>query len=224
MDEQRPGDGTGDADCRAKVKSFLEAGLFRGKELDLNLYQVLVLNQDATISVVDPRFSFGGSRLLAMAALRSPGADWVLTKDQTRLFVSMPESSRVAVVETLTYKVAHELELPSRPTRLALQPDEGYLWLGGTGEPSETGINIVEVRPEPRHVKHLATGRGPYAFAFTEDSRFAFIATRARERLPSSMCGRCPSSRWCGPDRPPRRLRTRPRPARCSSQTRWMGR
>ncbi|WP_224367841.1 YncE family protein [Hyalangium versicolor] len=177
MGGRTPDEHGGLADCRAKVKSYLEDGLFRGNELDLNTYQILVLNQDASISVVDPRFSFGGSRLLAMALLRSPGADWALTGDQSRLFVSMPGSSRVALVDTLTFRVERELELSAPPYRVALQPDEGYLWVGGGAEPSESaGIDVISVRPEPRLVRHLPTGQGPHTLAFTDDSRFAFVA------------------------------------------------
>jgi hypothetical protein len=36
---------------------------------DLNVYYVLVMNEDNTISVVDPLFGFGGSKLLSYVRL-----------------------------------------------------------------------------------------------------------------------------------------------------------
>ena len=66
----------------AKTKSLLEGGLFSKPDIDLNAYYVLALNEDPTISVVDPLFGFGGSKLLAMVPLKSRGDDWVLSADQ----------------------------------------------------------------------------------------------------------------------------------------------
>ena len=50
-------------------------------EVDLNVYYVLALNEDATISVVDPLFGYGSSKLLTMVFLHSPGEDWALSAD-----------------------------------------------------------------------------------------------------------------------------------------------
>ena len=88
------------ADCNKKVESFIGGALLSRPTLDLNVYYVLALNHDATISVVDPLFGYGGSQLLAMVFLKSPGEDWALTTGGDRLFVSMPGSNRVAVVES----------------------------------------------------------------------------------------------------------------------------
>src|SRR6185436_17629419 len=70
--------------CKHKVETFVEGSLFTRPEVNLNSYQVLALNEDATISVVDPLFGFGGSKLLAMLFLDSPGEDWALAADKKR--------------------------------------------------------------------------------------------------------------------------------------------
>jgi YVTN family beta-propeller protein len=163
------------ADCKKKVESFIGGSILSRPELDLNVYYVLSLNEDATISVVDPLFGYGTSKLLTMVFLKSPGEDWALTPDSNRLFVSMPDSDRVAVVESTDWKVVYEIETPAKPRRLGLQPDGQYLWVaydGSQGVPS--GVRVVDTR-SLRKVADIPTGQGAHDIAFSDDSRFAFV-------------------------------------------------
>ena len=115
--------------CRDRVQEFLSGSIFGQAEVDLNNFYVLAMNDDATISVVDPRFGFGGSKLLAMIPLKSIAADWVLSADESRLFVSMPEANQVAVIDTASWRVVANIEAGRFPSRLALQADRKYLWV-----------------------------------------------------------------------------------------------
>lgn len=159
--------------CQKKVETFLGGSVFARPETDLNIYYVLSLNQDATISVVDPLFGYGGSKLLAMVFLESPGEDWALAPDGNRLFVSLPESNRVAVVETESWKVVLGIDTLPHPRRLGLQPDGQYLWAA-----HDTGVSVIDVR-SLRRVANIPTGKGGHDLAFSEDSRFAFVTNEA---------------------------------------------
>jgi YVTN family beta-propeller protein len=164
--------------CEAKVKQFVGGDLFARPAVDLNSYYVLTLNDDATIGVVDPHFHFGGTKLLNMVFLKSPGEDWALSADGRRLFVSLPESGQVAVADTGTWKVVAELASGPRPRRLALQPDQGYLWVVWEAAPGEvSGVDVFDVR-ELKRAARISTGRGEHAVAFSGDSRFAFVTNR----------------------------------------------
>src|SRR5262245_30815840 len=66
-----------DARCRVAVRRLQGSSLWNRAEVDLNSYAVLALNDDATISVLDPFGGFGGTRLLALVALDGIGEDWV---------------------------------------------------------------------------------------------------------------------------------------------------
>ncbi|MFP5288287.1 MAG: cytochrome D1 domain-containing protein [Thermoanaerobaculia bacterium] len=164
----RPG-----ADCTKKVESFVGGSILSRPTLDLNVYYVLALNQDATISVVDPLFGYGGSQLLAMVFLKSPGEDWAVTASGDRLFVSMPDSNRVVVVESASWKVLDEVETPPRPRRLGLQPDGQYLWVA-----HDMGVAVIDAR-SLRQAARIDTGRGAHDLAFSDDSRFAFVTNEA---------------------------------------------
>jgi YVTN family beta-propeller protein len=160
-------------DCKGKIESFIGSSLFSRPALDLNVYYVLALNDDATISVVDPLFGYGNSRLLAMVFLQSPGEDWALSADAERLFVSLPDSDRVAVVDTTSWKVVAELATGPHPRRLGLQPDGQYLWAA-----HDAGISVLDAR-DLRPVAEVPVGAGGHDLAFSDDSRFAFVTNEA---------------------------------------------
>ncbi len=179
IDPHRPGEASGEEACRTKTSAIVSGGLTGRAEVDLTASQVLVLNADASISVIDPRFGFGGSKLLTMVLLRSPGADWALPSDGGSLFVSMPASDKVAVVSTSNFQVAAEIETGGHPTRLALQPDESYLWVTpGADAPAEQSMVTVIATREVRQVAHIPVGRGAHDIAFSDDSHTAFITNK----------------------------------------------
>jgi DNA-binding beta-propeller fold protein YncE len=163
--------------CADLVRSALGDTLFSRSELDLNAYYVLALNADASITVVDPLFGFGGTKLLAMIALESPGEDWALTSDQNWLLVTMPAANRVAAVNTRLWSVAKNVDIGPSPSRVALQPDQAYAWVAYADDPksgSASGVAVLDVRTLTV-VARIATGRGPHQMAFSDDSRFAFV-------------------------------------------------
>ncbi|HEX2164887.1 MAG TPA: YncE family protein, partial [Thermoanaerobaculia bacterium] len=176
MDLVPPGAEEGEDACKQRIEGFLGGALISRAELDLNVFYVLTLNEDATVSVVDPLFGFGGSKLLARVRLPGPGYDWVLTPDQEWLYVSVPESDVLAVVETASWQMLTRVEVDGRPERLALQPDGAFLWATYAGEgEAGGGVSIVGARSF-KEVARVATGAGPHALAFSADGRFAFVA------------------------------------------------
>ncbi|HEX2270575.1 MAG TPA: hypothetical protein VHH35_13605, partial [Pyrinomonadaceae bacterium] len=117
----RPGP-PGPDQCRARVEAYLQGSLRARPDVDLNAYYLLALNDEASVSVIDPLLGFGGSKLLTLVRLKSPGDDWALTSNRSKLFVSMPLINEVAGVDTTTWKVISNIEAGTKPKRLALQP------------------------------------------------------------------------------------------------------
>ena len=156
-------------DCVRKAATFIGGSLMHRPALDLNAYYVLALNDDASVSVVDPRFGFGGSQLLAMLRLESRGEDWTLSPDGSRLFVSMPDAGKIAVADTVSWEVTRGIEVGTRPTRVALQPDGSQLWAL-----TDDGLTAIDVRSLDVAGRIVAPGAS--AFAFTTDSRSVAVA------------------------------------------------
>lgn len=162
--------------CKERIQSFLQGSLRSRPDVDLNSFYLLTLNQEANISVIDPLLGFGGSKLVTLVMLNSPGEDWAITNDQERLFVSMPDSNQVAVVDTNTWKVVANIDTGARPVRLALQPDEKYLWVG-TDEGAESGVTVIDTTAF-KSVARVATGAGHHEIALSGDNKFAYVTNR----------------------------------------------
>lgn len=174
---------TSDEQCRSRVSSFVGGGFLSRAELDLNVYYVVTLNHDPSLSVVDPLFGFGGSKLLTTVELTSPGGDWALTEDGERLFVTLPEEGRVAVVETGSWSVVTTVVTGPRPVRIAAQPDNAYLWAGWSepegreGRAPRGGVTVISPTAM-KAVAEIETGAGPHDLAFSDDSRYAYVTNR----------------------------------------------
>jgi YVTN family beta-propeller protein len=180
LDLLEAGAETSAEDCRTRVGSFIGGGFLARAELDLNVYYVLALNQDPSISVVDPLFGFGGSKLLTTVELPGPGGDWALSADGERLFVTLPDHDRVAVVETASWRVVTTVPTGPGPVRIAAQPDGAYLWVGwseGAGETARGGVTVVSATAM-KPVAEFTTGAGPHDLAFSDDGRYAYVTNR----------------------------------------------
>jgi len=169
----------GQAECKEKVGMYLKGLVGIRPVADLNSYFLLVMNADPSISVIDPVVSMTGrTSLYASVLLPRPGADWAKSRNEKRIFVSMPLAGQVAVVDTETFKLAGTIAAGAAPTRVVLQPDERYLWVGNDSRKgAESGVTVIDPATM-KPVATLATGRGHHEIAFSGDSRRAFVSNR----------------------------------------------
>ena len=162
----------GPEQCHAKVEAFLQGSMRSRPDVDLNTFYLLALNEEPNISVIDPLVGFGGTKLLTLILLKSPGEDWALTADRRKLFVSMPRANQVAVVDTATWKVVANVDAGNNPTRVGLQPDEKYLWVT-----NDAGVTVVDATTF-KVAKQIYTDAGPHEIAFGANNKFAFVSNR----------------------------------------------
>lgn len=164
--------------CREKIQSYLTGSMRARPDVDLNSYYILSLNKSPDISVIDPLLGFGGSKLLTLVMMKSPGEDWVLTNDREKLFVTLPLINQVAVIETRSWTVASYIDTGVKPTTIALQPDQKYLWIGHEGgQPSASGVTVIDTGTL-KVVAQFPTGAGGHEVVVSSDNRFAFISNR----------------------------------------------
>jgi YVTN family beta-propeller protein len=170
--------------CTERVEELIAGSILARPEVDLNVYYVLALNEDATITVVDPLFGFGSTKLLALIELDSPGEDWALSADRNRLYVSLPESDQIAVIDTRAWKVLSKIAVGPRPTRVALQPDGARLWvtLEGSPEAGLAAIGVIETAQLAVAAK-LPAGRGRHELALSDDNRFVYVTNTGDRTL-----------------------------------------
>ena len=166
-------------DCRTRVTQYLQGLVGMRPMIDMNSYYVMVLNRDPSISVIDPVVGITGiTSLFANIDLKRPGADWVKTADEKTMFVSMPRAGEVAIINLDTFKVTHNVSAGVMPTRIALQPDEKYVWVGNNAERDQAGGVTVIDRATGATVASIETGAGHHEITFTADSRRAFVTNR----------------------------------------------
>jgi DNA-binding beta-propeller fold protein YncE len=153
-------------DCTRQVATYLGGDLFGRPELDLNAYFVLALNDNDTISVVDPLFGFGGSKLLTMLSLESAGEDWALTPDQRTLFVSMPAAGKVAIADTWRWQIAKNVATGPNPRRMLLADS---LWVA-----DDEGLTAIDVQTSVATRVRFGATRD---LAISADKALVFAAT-----------------------------------------------
>jgi YVTN family beta-propeller protein len=130
------------------------------------------LNNEPNISVIDPLLGFGGSKLYTLVPLKSPGEDWVLTPDNKRLYVSLPQSNQVAVIDPRSWKVVTNIDAGLKPTRLALQHDQRYLWVG-----TDEGVTVIDA-VSGKVAARIKTAAGPHEIVFNDDDSLAFVTNK----------------------------------------------
>ncbi|MBH3429873.1 cytochrome D1 domain-containing protein [Pseudomonas alkylphenolica] len=165
--------------CKARVALFLKSSIGARPLLDLNSYFLLVLNKDASLTVIDPNVSVGGvTSTLARIELPGVPMDWVASNDDKQVFVSMPERGEVALIDTSTFQRVTNINAGKQPLRVALQPDQRLLWVGNNAsDPAHSGVTVIDV-PSRKTQKFFATGSGHHEIAFSADSRYAFVSNR----------------------------------------------
>lgn len=203
MDEELSKQPVDEAACHTKIQSFLQMQFAARPEVDLNTYYVLALTKESSILVIDPRVGFSSSRLYAAVDLPAPGEDWALTGDHDHLFVSMPSINRVAVVDTLTFRVQTTIAVGVSPRRVLLQPDGKYLWVANDTAGPDSGVTVVDANTfQP--AAHIATGSGHHELAFDEARHMyvtnqdagtvSVISTEKLEKVSDLTVGRSPVS------------------------------
>jgi hypothetical protein len=172
-----------------KVQELLGGSIFSKADADLNTFRVLALNDDATITVVDPLFGFGGTKLLALVPLPSVGSDWVFSADNRLLYVTSNAASKLTVINAADWSVQKTLSPCADPQRLVLQPDAHYLWVGcGDAQRGDKAggdkPGVVALRADRSEVvARIATGRGPHEIVFSADSRWSFVSNADDQTL-----------------------------------------
>jgi len=165
--------------CKDKIALYLKGVVGIRPMIDLNSYYVVVMNQEPSLSIIDPLVSMAGvTSTLGVIPLAAPGADWARSLDEKRLYVSMPQAGQVALVDTDAFKVTVNIEAGPAPARVALQPDGRYLWVGNNAaDATASGVTIIDTETSAS-LAFVATGLGHHEIAFTDDSRYAFVSNR----------------------------------------------
>lgn len=160
--------------CEDRVKRYVQGLLGLHADIDLNKYFVLVMNDDATISVIDPIMGVSGiTQLFDMIVLPERAEDWTVSPDGEHLFVTMPRVGLVAKVDLQSFEILETIDAGPVPVRVTVQPGGRYLWVANDGM-QQSGVTIIDIQKSEK-VKFIPTGTGHHEITFYDDGRFAYI-------------------------------------------------
>lgn len=162
--------------CRSAAATYLSGYVGIRPMIDLNSYYILVLNADPTIAVIDPIIGVRGiTKLLTQVILPGPPEDWARSADEKQVYVAMPAVDGVSFVNLDTFRLIDTVRVGARPTRITVQADGRYAWVGTTG--AKPGVTVLDT--EKMEVKtHIETGRGHHELLVTPDNRYALVSNR----------------------------------------------
>ena len=159
--------------CVDKVRAVAGGGLTARADVDLNSYLLLTMNHDKTVSFINPQVAFSKTKLESIVELPTIGADWVLSADKNFLYVTLPDESAVAIIDTVARKLLKTLSTGqnSKPTRVALQPNGRYVWVGLDGASQVAAIDTATNQLQ----ETVGAGVGLHNLAMTADSRYLYV-------------------------------------------------
>lgn len=165
--------------CGQRVANVLGGNLLQRPLLDLTGYHVLTLDAEGSVSVLDPAVNLAGrTSLLTAVQLGGRGFDWVATADDRWLFVAVPERREVVVIDLHGFTIRQRLSVSASPTRLAMSPDGGSLWVAQRGESgSEDRIDVFGTS-DGQSRGGFVLPPGHHELAFLNDARHVAISSR----------------------------------------------
>lgn len=160
--------------CEVKIQELHKGHLSHQPEVNLNSFLILTLNQDNTISVVNPQVAWSRTKLEAIVELPGRGDAWVLDKSRDHLYVVIPEQSSVVVIDTRNWHLINTIKLGenAKTSQILLQADGRLLWiaLDKTNEAFavDTASNQVAAR--------IPVGKGEHSLGAATDNRFVYVS------------------------------------------------
>lgn len=168
-----------EAACRGKIKSFTAGLLSVRPEVDMNAYLLWTLNQDSTLSVINPQVAFGKTKLRSVVSLAGPGVSFALHPDRDSLYVTLRGGRGLAVVDTRRGFVKANVPVGEEPARVVVAPDGRTVWVGNDGDGT---VSVVDARSSDV-LRTLRVGPGHHEIAFTGGGRAAWITSRGGEEV-----------------------------------------
>ncbi|MEO8435293.1 MAG: YncE family protein [Pyrinomonadaceae bacterium] len=161
------------AECKDKIGGFMGGLLSNRPDIDLNSYLVMTINHDNTISIINPQLSFNLTKLESLIVLPGTGADWALSASNDFLYLTLPEQSAVAVIDTITRKIVSTIPLNGmKPRRIVLAPEGHQVWVGLDDSPL---VAVIDTKTNTL-AGTVKVGDGLHNIAFVPGKNLAYVS------------------------------------------------
>jgi YVTN family beta-propeller protein len=160
--------------CRREVAAYLGGNPFVRPDVDLTGFTLAVMNRDPTVTVLDPQGGLGGSRMLAMLPLESPGVDMAVGLKPPRLYITEPAAKRLGVIDTERWQQPVNVALADPPAALLLQHDGQRFWVAAARDGAVTAIATGDLAVNAR----IPLGGGAHLLAMTGDDHRLLVTNQ----------------------------------------------
>jgi WD40 repeat protein len=158
-------------ECKEAIKSRLAGALTAQAGVNLNQWNLFTMNDDNTISLINPQVSFSKTKLRQLITLAGYPVDWALNKSGTKLFVSIPKKGLITVIDTLKGKIEKNIEVGGKPVRV--RSGVGRVLVGNDDGDEVTLINDSSAEV----VATLDIGDGHKEIAISPDGKTAVMVS-----------------------------------------------
>lgn len=162
-------------ECVERIRRFSSGGLSSLADIDLNQFYVYALNEDNSITVLNPLVSFSRTKLLTIMTLPANPADWAELPSESVLFVSLPDRGSLVRIDTRTHRIRDEIQVGGRPKRLLADPAHGLVWIAD----EESGALLALDGVAGRVAKRVSLGGDDIVFG-ADPSREHVVAASSR--------------------------------------------
>ncbi len=159
-------------ECKKTIRGLLGGRLARKAEVNLNEYLLITLDDNNSISIIDPQIESSKTKTLGMVSLSSKGSDFALAPDRRTVLVTLENQGRVAAVDIFSHR-ARYLEVGGHPHRITVQPDGRLAWIG---DKSGRTVSVLDI-DTLTVAAVLEVGTGPHHFAFGASSALSYVSS-----------------------------------------------
>lgn len=167
--------------CTDQVRRFVSGRITAKADRDFNGHLMLTLNGDASLSILNPQFSVGSTRLEALVTLPGVGADWVHLRGRDQVLITLPRERLLVMVDVATRRVVQRIELGAvgAPRRLVVTPDEQRAFVAMDDAAELVVVDLQRSRP----VARLPIGRGLHGLALAGNGRRVVATASSDNRV-----------------------------------------
>jgi DNA-binding beta-propeller fold protein YncE len=140
-------------DCKRELAAQVNGSLSGAAAVSFNGYRLVVLNDDATLSVINPQVKLQGTQLEAVISLPSLPSDWALDADRHQVYAALSGSDEIAVVSLSEQRLVRRVALPDgvRAERLYWDAPRRRLWAASAG-----AVALLAVEPDSGRVERVS--------------------------------------------------------------------
>jgi YVTN family beta-propeller protein len=157
--------------CKGKIRDYLGGLLSAQADVDMNAYLLWALNDDQTVSVINPQVAFSRTKMVALPTLSGRGGDWAFSANGTRAFVTIPGGDQVAVVDGSKFRVLANVDVGKKPLRIVTAKSDGSVWVGNDGDATVSVVDAHALSVE----RTLDAGKGHHELAFADEGRALWV-------------------------------------------------